>query len=314
MSDAKQPQTSADWPEYQCLHTLKGHNAPVTSVDVSPDGAVAVSASRDGILRIWNLAHGECMHTLQGHTGTLLKVRVTPDGHCAVSIGWDAVLKVWDLVTGACLRTLKESCGVLDLCLMPDGRHAVTGSGEHFAVNIHDLETGKRIRSLEGHEDWVTSVCITPDGSHIISACGYGLAGHQRGFDQTIRVWDTGAGSARVLTAGSCIHSLCATGEGWHAISKGGEQVLRVWDLVTGDCVNTIELGELEISVLCAIPGTSRFLSGNHDGTVGFWDAEKKDCQGWLQAHAQWVTGVSVTPDGRCMITGGWDQCVRVWR
>ena len=47
-------------------HVLKGHNRPVSSVDISPDGNLVISASYDGTSRVWNLQSGELLRTLQG--------------------------------------------------------------------------------------------------------------------------------------------------------------------------------------------------------------------------------------------------------
>ncbi|MFQ6030733.1 MAG: WD40 repeat domain-containing protein, partial [Dehalococcoidia bacterium] len=48
--------------------TLSGHSDYVFGVAVSPDGRQVVSASRDGTLKVWDLATGREQRTLTGHS------------------------------------------------------------------------------------------------------------------------------------------------------------------------------------------------------------------------------------------------------
>jgi hypothetical protein len=95
----------------QCLRTLTGHTAGVTSVSVTPDGRRAVSGSRDKTLRVWDLESGQCLRTLQGHSDDVNSVSVTPDGRRAVSGSRDKTLRVWDLESGECLAVFQSSGG-----------------------------------------------------------------------------------------------------------------------------------------------------------------------------------------------------------
>ena len=42
------------------LQALKGHTAPVVSVDFSPHGETLVSGSRDGTIRLWDTQTWGC--------------------------------------------------------------------------------------------------------------------------------------------------------------------------------------------------------------------------------------------------------------
>ena len=88
------------------LRTLSGHTREVQGVAVTADGRLAVSASGDQTLKVWDLVTGQQRRTLGGHTDKVTAVAVTPDGRLAVSTSWDQTLKVWDLATGRELRTL----------------------------------------------------------------------------------------------------------------------------------------------------------------------------------------------------------------
>ena len=81
----------------RCIHTLEGHERPVQSVALSPDGRYAVSCCLYS-LRVWELASGRCVHILEGHTKYVGSVAFSPDGLYVVSGGSDQTVRVWELI------------------------------------------------------------------------------------------------------------------------------------------------------------------------------------------------------------------------
>ena len=52
----------------KCLKTMKGHELGVWSLNYFPDGKRLVSASSDGMAKIWDANSGKCTATLKKHT------------------------------------------------------------------------------------------------------------------------------------------------------------------------------------------------------------------------------------------------------
>lgn len=78
---------------------FRGHEYRVWGVDVSGDGAFALSGSTDATVRAWNLdasAEGERCVVLEGHRDSVLAVAVSRDGSKAVSGCEDGSLQLWD--------------------------------------------------------------------------------------------------------------------------------------------------------------------------------------------------------------------------
>jgi WD40 repeat protein len=67
--------------------TLRGHKAPVTSVDFSADGKRVVTASRDEDVRLWEVATGRTERTLHWHSGAVFDAAISPDGRWIVTAG-----------------------------------------------------------------------------------------------------------------------------------------------------------------------------------------------------------------------------------
>ena len=74
---------------------------------LSGDGRLAVSASSDKTLKVWEVESGRELRTLEGHTDWVYGVALSGDGRRAVSASWDKTLKVWEVESGRELRTLE---------------------------------------------------------------------------------------------------------------------------------------------------------------------------------------------------------------
>jgi WD40 repeat protein len=64
------------------------------------DARLAVSGSKDGTLRVWDLDGTQPQRVLEGHTGSVYLVALTPDVSLAVSGSDDKTLRVWNLEEG----------------------------------------------------------------------------------------------------------------------------------------------------------------------------------------------------------------------
>lgn len=69
----------------------------VTSVAISPDGALVAAGSLDTVVRIWDIATGTLLERLRGHSDSVYSVAFTPDGKGIVSGSLDKTLKYWDV-------------------------------------------------------------------------------------------------------------------------------------------------------------------------------------------------------------------------
>ena len=78
---------------------LTGHTGEVTAVAVAPDGSWLASGSRDGTVRIWDVASGRERGALTGHTGEVTAVAVAPDGTWLASGSRDGTVRIWEIAT-----------------------------------------------------------------------------------------------------------------------------------------------------------------------------------------------------------------------
>jgi WD40 repeat protein/cellulose biosynthesis protein BcsQ len=287
------------------LRTVSGHSGSISGVAVTGDGRLAVSASADNTLKVWDLESGRELRTLQGHLSSVTGVAVTPDGRRAVSGSMDHTLKVWDLDTGRELRTLKgHSSSVTGVAVTPDGRRAVSGSMDH-TLKVWDLETGRELRTLKGHLSSVTGVAVTPDVRRAVSGS----------MDHTLKVWDLDTGRELRTLEGhsSSVTNVAVTPDGKRTVSGSMDHMLKVWDLESGRELRTLEGHSSSVTGVAVTPDGRRAVSGSVDCTLKVWDLESGRELLTMEGHSSSVTAVAMMPDGTRAITGSDDQTLKVW-
>ncbi len=81
------------------MHTLSGHDSWVNAIELTDDGKLAISASNDRTVRVWDLESGTLLHTLDGHDSWVRDVIALP-GRRAMSAAYERLPKLWDLDRG----------------------------------------------------------------------------------------------------------------------------------------------------------------------------------------------------------------------
>ena len=292
--------------------TLVGHNGPVTAVaPLGPDGRRAVSGSRDGMLKVWDLATGREEGTLVGHGSWVTAVAALgSDGQRAISGSADGTLKVWNLASGQEEYTLQGHRGWVNAvaALGPDGQRAISGSDDG-TLKVWDLATGREEHTLQGHSDGITAVAaLGPDGRRAISGSD----------DGTLKVWDLVSKQKEQTLQGHSgpVLAVAALGpDGRRAISGSADGTLKVWDLLSKQKEQTLQGHSGWVNTVAVLgPDGRRAVSGSRDRTLKVWDLATRREKCTLVGHGGSVYAVAALgPDGRRAISGSADGTLKVW-
>ena len=100
--------------------------AAVDGVTLSGDARMAVAASEDKTLKVWDVGSGRELRTLEGHTDHIHGVALSGDGLLAVSVSRDSTVKVWEVASGVPIATF--TCKTTAFCCaIVNDREAVAG-------------------------------------------------------------------------------------------------------------------------------------------------------------------------------------------
>ncbi len=296
------------------LRSLKGHTEEVTCVAYSPDGKRIVSGSRDQTLKVWDADKGQQIRSLKGHTDWVRCLAPSPDGKHIVSGSADMTLKVWDPDVGQELLSLKgHTLPVNCVAYSPDSKRIVSGSYDQ-TLKVWDADKGQLLRTLQGHFSSLLCVAVSPDSKRIVSGS----------YDQTLKVWDADKGQ-EVLTLKGHMDSVSCVAyspDGKRIVSASHDKTLKVWDADKGQQILEIKGHTREVTCVVYSPDGKRIVSGSggYDsqgrplpGELKVCDADKGQQILELKGHTDPVWCVSYSPDGKRIVSGSYDQLLKVW-
>ena len=263
------------------------------SVAFSPDSRYLAAPTADNKVRIWAANSGEEVLALEGDGRPMHGVAFTRDGRRLASSVWTmnqhgsipanqpGGIQVWDARTGRRLLSVSTPPGIIwALEFSPDGK-LLAGAGSDKVIRLWDTCTGQ-VRELTGHKQAVLCLAFSPDGKRLVSGSGY----------------------SRLLRYPNPLPNKPPPGE------------VCMWEVANGEVIFTEKEKQGSVLAVRFTPDGRWVASAGAESSVTIrratWGAEADDV-GWQVHHAGEISGLAFSPDGSRLITGGWDQAVRVW-
>lgn len=119
--------------EHKLVATLHGHRSPVSALAVSGDGQVVASGSRDGTVRLHDLATREVLGIHSEHTRAVSALQLLPPGRARIaSVAMDSTLVIWDATEPELpvLLTGKPDESFAGLCVSADGTRIIAACAD----------------------------------------------------------------------------------------------------------------------------------------------------------------------------------------
>ncbi|GAB4845207.1 hypothetical protein Ancab_038618 [Ancistrocladus abbreviatus] len=290
----------------KCIATMEKHFSAVTSLAVSEDGGVLLSAGRDKVVNLWDLSDYACKITVPTyevleavcviHSGNTFysclsscksgKDRSGPPAFYFVTVGERGIVRIWNSEGAVCLFEQKAS----DVA---------------FSSDSDDLRRGFTAATMLPSDQGL--LCITADQQFLFYSARKGT---EEAFDLIL--------GKRLIGYNEEIVDMKFLGEDEDllAVATNLEQV-RVYDLSSMSC-SYVLAGHTDI-VLCldtciSSCGKTLIVTGSKDNSVRLWDSVSKQCIGVGVGHMGAVGAVSFSKKRRnFFVSGSSDRTLKVW-
>jgi hypothetical protein len=180
----------------------------------------------------------------------------------------------------------------------------VMGVLQQSIDGISDNGMGEK-NTLEGHQDWVSSIRYSPDGKTIASGSA----------DKTIKLWDAATGKLLHTLQGhqAEVSSISYSPDGKTIASGSNDKTIKLWDAATDKLLRTLQGHQDWVWSISYSPDGKTIASGSADKTIMLWDAATGKLLHTLQGHQDVVSSISYSPDGKTIASGSWDKTIKLW-
>lgn len=235
----------------------------VNSAFFNPDGTKVVTASDDGIVRLWDAESGEKLVDCLGYKVQVYMAVFSPDGKKVAAASKDSTVRVWNVSDGKvesiCIGHKDE---VLSVMFSPDSKKIVTASKDS-TVKIWDVQSGKIQVDYTRHTKQVNTAVFSPDGKYILSASN----------DYTARLWSVEDGKDITVYSrhSGNVVDLALSPDGNFLATASADNTVRIWDLKNTKCVVCSGHEKIVNMVRFSSDG-KQVVTASDDGAVGVWD------------------------------------------
>ncbi|KAL2043029.1 hypothetical protein N7G274_004088 [Stereocaulon virgatum] len=166
------------------LRKLSGHRGPVNAVQLRGD--LVVSASGDGIAKLWNLTSGLCIKEFSSKDRGMACVEFSPDARTILAGGNDQVIYQFDTNTGELVREMRGHEGLVRSLHLDSASGRVVSGSYDTSVKAYDLKNGDNIVNftkwttswiLSAKADYRRIIATSQDSRAVIMDFGYQLPG-----------------------------------------------------------------------------------------------------------------------------------------
>ena len=319
-------------------HRFKGR---IYNLTISPDGRqMAVVADREPVY-IMDLARLK-MRPLTSQTKNYGVAAFGPQGRRLATCRYKGVVKLWDLGQGTARTLGQHPGGASNLAFGPGGNYLVSQSGSRLlrwdlsrpgaAPHVRKIAHGRvlsattdGLRVLLGYDRAAVIDGLTGEEVHAlpsgiktsfpaaISANGRSMAMMKMFSSRMVQMTATlGRGALYEAHVGKQIRSVALSRDGKLLAVGTAETKVVLWDVVKGNKLAVLDTGHRWISNLAFDKHARRLWVGHKGGVLQMYDVTPGHRRG-LAAHEGPVNQVSFSPDGKDLVTGGFDGRLIYW-
>ena len=291
---------------------LTGHTNEINRILVTPDGKTLISVSSDHTVRYWDVLSD------QGKKGKVVLNGIERKGVVPLNAKPPEVPEPIE-ANIVVQKPLRELTGhrewVHGLAQTPDGKTLVTGDDKGVVI-VWDLPAGTERRRWQGNF-WARALGLSPDGKTVAASEYLSFRHPEKEKDsyRSFRFWDVESGEPKLDCSKEIKETMTAIGYSadgkWLAVcaGDGGKEKpsgkVMLLDPETGKLIRELEPPHLlGATDLAFHPDGKHLFSSGRDQLVKIWrmkDGQHVRDLGIKKERGDWISGISISPDGRLL-------------
>jgi WD40 repeat protein len=232
---------------------------------------------------------------------------VSADGEWVAVDDGSGIVQIWKLQPDKRnMRLRGDGSQALSIAaIAPSGAWLATADRRDGMIRVWDPARGRQFRELPARTARMV-FAVAPDSSWLATI------GKDR---KTIWIWESATWTEKTLGDGELkSHVLAAAPDGsWIAIvnAKG---IIHIWNVGDGGVRGTIQPQGRDVRTVAVAPDSSWFATVHGDkAEIDVWNSRTCEHLAALRSSGGAINAVSVSADGKWLMTGGEDAALRIW-
>ncbi|KAL7077091.1 hypothetical protein ACQ4LE_003688 [Meloidogyne hapla] len=341
---------------WNILYTLRSHYDSIRAMQFHPIEPVLITASEDGTAKLWDLNNSsvggktcgsgtyddggkgfpstgiadiEPLYTFRGHRGSILTMDMSPMGETCYTAGLDGVICCWTIPSTVGLdiyqtfdpnllqeRLQGHTDAIWSLSYHSSSNRLISASADGtiriWVVGLADGAMPTPLLKTITELDKPRSIdVVSTESQQLLCACIHSQC-HIRDFETGQIVLNF-----QKVEDGDEVNKMISHPTMPVTITAGENRKIRFFDNNTGKIICSTMAHVEGVSTLAIDPNGLYMLSASHDGSVRFWNAEKKICLQEIAAHRKkfgsGVMAVAFHPSRQMIGSAGADGLAKVY-
>lgn len=253
-----------------CIRTLECEN--VLCAQFVQANEYILAGTKDGLLRIFELATGSEADPVSAHSGPIWSIAMRPDKKGFATGSADKCVKFWEFKNSSIraegfkiknIRSLQVADDVLCVKYSPDCRY-IAVSLLDLTVKVFFEDTLKFYLNLFGHKLPVMSIDISFDSKILISASA----------DKNVKIWGLDFGDCRksLFANQDAITGAIFLPNSYQFITSGKDGLVKYWTDDQYSLLQKLEGHKKEIWAMALAPRANLLVTVSSDRSIRIWN------------------------------------------
>lgn len=275
------------------------------SLGLLKHGTVLVTATDDGLVRLWDAQSGEPRKTVPTKVSSGATLAVFPSSQWFAATDANHAIGIYDPLGNRESVLRNDPPHPIAMLAVSSDDRLLAEAAENGVVNLWDVTANRRLHQFAPGDSAVRALAFSPDGQQL-------LAGNARG---ELIAWETVSGKPanRRQLHERGILALAVAPDGQTVASRAINGELRLSPMSADGEGKILDRKMTGGNDLAFSTDGKWLLAGGAEG-VRVWNTETGELAHELPNDKRAVRSLALSRDGKLIAVGGDDHTVRLWR
>ncbi len=292
-----------------------GHTGEINNAEIASDGSFILTDNGMFLneMTLWDRSIGNPIGVIQNpnHPYTFKRLYALSSNDRLVltsNFSYAKGVQIWDLSTMQSFRTIETELFVEDAIFTPDATKVIIILNTK-EIQVRDISTGYLLYTFENESTQFQDIKFSSDGLYAYA--------HSSG---SIIKWDIKTGKKiRVYNDQDFVSTYTISPDETEFLTGNYESLVQVWNLNTGQKVREFSISEFNLITKLDFSPNGKYLlvggreNSSYNGIISIWNYEIPQFLRSFQPHVNQIATAKFTPDGKAILTSGWDGTAKLW-